>query len=108
MLKQGADLDRMFQALADPVRRSMVERLTLGPASVSELAKPFSMSLSAVAQHLAVLEQSGLVTTQKRGRVRICSLDVEALTAAEQWLIRRRGWESRFAQLGQFLAREEK
>jgi DNA-binding transcriptional ArsR family regulator len=108
MLKQSAKLTMMFQALADPARRSMVERLTLGPASVSELARPFSMSLSAVAQHLAVLEQSGLVTTRKVGRVRICRLDAEALMTAEQWLIRRLNWEGRFTRLARALASEEK
>jgi DNA-binding transcriptional ArsR family regulator len=110
MPKQGANLNLnlMFQALADPVRRTMLERLSQGPASVSELARPFSMSLSAVAQHLRVLEQSGLVTTQKLGRVRICRLDAPALTAAEQWLTRRLRWERRFAQLGAQLAGKEK
>jgi len=99
-----AALDAMFQALADPTRRRMVERLTRGSASVSELAQPFSMSLPAIVQHLKVLEDSGLVTTQKVGRVRTCTIDTGALSMAEQWIIDRRvGWEKRLDRLGAFL-----
>lgn len=83
-------LDLAFQALADPSRRSMVERLTQGSASVSELAEPLPMSLSAVAQHLTVLEASGLVRTRKKGRVRMCELGVSALELAEHWIADRR------------------
>ena len=72
MLNQQTSLDLAFQALADPTRRAMVERLSRGPASVSELAKPLDMSLPAVMQHLAMLESSGLVRSQKVGRVRTC------------------------------------
>lgn len=94
----------MFQALADPARRGMVERLTLGPASVSELAEPLAMSLSAVVQHLAVLEASGLVRTAKVGRVRTCQIEPKALRSAEQWIADRRTlWERRFDRLGAFL-----
>ncbi len=94
----------MFQALADPTRRGMVERLTRGPASVSELAAPFTMSLPAVVQHLQVLEHSGLVTTKKLGRVRTCTLDTGALSMAEKWINDRRiGWEQRMDRLGVFL-----
>ena len=75
MLNQDASLDLMFQALADPTRRQIVKRLSDGPASVSELAAPLPMSLPAVVQHLQVLEQSGLVKTEKVGRTRTCSLD---------------------------------
>ncbi|MBN9308592.1 MAG: helix-turn-helix transcriptional regulator [Devosia sp.] len=105
MLKQPAEpLDLMFQALADPTRRRMVERLTLGSASVSELAEPFKMSLPAVVQHLQVLEQSGLVKTQKVGRVRTCTIDPGALSLAEKWINDRRiGWERRLDRLGAFL-----
>lgn len=94
----------MFQALADPTRRAIVERLSKGPASVSELAKPLPMSLPAVVQHLQVLEQSGLVTTEKVGRVRTCTLDTSAMSRAEQWITeRRQGWEKRLDKLGQLL-----
>lgn len=95
----------MFQALADPSRRSMVERLSRGPASVSELAKPLSMSLPAVIQHLQVLEASGLVHSEKVGRVRTCRIQPAALQAAEQWIVdRRAGWQSRLDRLGDYLA----
>lgn len=105
MLKQSAEpLDLMFQALADPTRRRMVERLTQGSASVSELAAPFDMSLPAVVQHLQVLEQSGLVKTQKVGRVRTCTIDPGALSFAEKWINDRRiGWERRLDRLDTFL-----
>ena len=98
-------LDLMFQALADPARRGMVERLTRGPASVSELAAPYAMSLSAVVQHLQVLEASGLVASQKVGRVRTCQIRPGALSLAEQWInARRTEWERRLDRLGQYLA----
>ncbi len=102
--QQQTPLDRMFQALADPSRRGMLERLSRGPASVSDLAKPFDMSLPAVVQHLQVLEQSGLVSTRKVGRVRTCQLEPGALQLAEQWLNERRlGWERRLDRLGEVL-----
>jgi DNA-binding transcriptional ArsR family regulator len=83
----------------------MIERLSRGPASVSELAKPFAMSLSAVVQHLAVLEASGLVRSQKTGRVRTCHVEAKALRTAEQWIAERRSnWERRFDRLGDLLA----
>lgn len=101
-------LDLVFQALSDPSRRGMVERLTRGPASVSELARPLAMSLPAVVQHLQVLESSGLVRTEKVGRVRTCSIEPEALTVAEQWISERRTlWERRLDRLGDFLAAHE-
>lgn len=104
MLNQSDPIDRMFHALADPTRRRMVERLSLGPVSVSELAKPFDMSLPAVVQHLQVLEQSGLVTTAKAGRVRTCTLDTAALSQAERWISeRRKGWEQKLDRLGALL-----
>ncbi len=95
----------MFQALAEPARRTMLERLSRGPASVSELAEPLPMSLSAVVQHLAVLEASGLVRSQKLGRVRTCTLEPGALQAVEQWVNERRTtWERRLDRLGDFLS----
>lgn len=98
----------MFQALADPSRRSMVERLTRGSASVSELAEPLDMSMPAVMQHLAVLEASGIVRTSKVGRVRSCQLEPDALTAAEQWMSQQRlVWEQRLDRLGAMLATEQ-
>jgi DNA-binding transcriptional ArsR family regulator len=98
-------LDLTFQALADPTRRIMVERLSRGPASVSELALPFDMTLSAVVQHLAVLEASGLVRSQKVGRVRTCRIEPTALQGAERWIVERRAaWERRLDRLGEFLA----
>jgi DNA-binding transcriptional ArsR family regulator len=105
MLNQSAALDLMFQALADPSRRVMVDRLTRGPASVSELASPLAMSLPAVVQHLQVLEASGLVRSEKAGRVRTCRIDSKALRSAEQWIAERRTtWERRLDRLGDYLA----
>jgi DNA-binding transcriptional ArsR family regulator len=94
----------MFQALADPTRRQIVERLTQGPASVSELAAPLAMTLSAVAQHLRVLELSGLVSTAKVGRVRTCRVELQALRATERWIAERTSWERRLGRLGEILA----
>lgn len=89
-------LDRVFQALSDPTRRTMVERLSRGPASVSELAAPLEMTLAAVVQHVRVLEESGLVRTEKVGRVRTCRIESQGLGAAEKWLTgRRTQWEKR-------------
>lgn len=108
MLNQNPKLDLMFQALADPTRRAMIDRLSRGPASVSELAKPFDMSLPAVVQHLQALEASGLVSSQKVGRVRTCQIEPEALTQAEQWLNERRTlWVQRLDRLGEYLAATE-
>ncbi len=105
MLNQSAPLDLMFQALADPTRRLMVERLSRGPASVSELAKPLAMSLPAVVQHLQVLQASGLVRSEKVGRVRTCRIEPAALRTAEEWIATRRAiWERRLDRLGEFLA----
>jgi DNA-binding transcriptional ArsR family regulator len=107
MLKQLDPLDAMFQALADPSRRSMIERLSRGPASVSELAAPLKMSMPAVMQHLTVLEVSGIVSTSKIGRVRSCQLAPAALSAAEQWINERRlVWEQRLDRLGALLEAE--
>ncbi|HWJ50106.1 MAG TPA: metalloregulator ArsR/SmtB family transcription factor, partial [Solirubrobacteraceae bacterium] len=88
------DVDLLFAALADPSRRAMVDRLIDGPASVSELARPLDMSLPAVVQHLHVLEASGLVRSEKLGRVRTCAIEPAALRAAERWVAERRtAWE---------------
>ena len=101
-------IDPVFQALADPTRRSMVERLSLGPASVSELARPLSISLPAVIQHLAVLEASGLVRSEKVGRVRTCRVEPAALRTAENWIAARRAsWERRLDRLADYLAESE-
>ena len=107
MLNQTLVLDRTFHALADPARRTMVERLSRGPASVSELAKPLEMTLSAVVQHLHVLESSGLVLSQKVGRVRTCRIDAAVLRQTEDWIAERRStWERRLDRLGEYLAEE--
>jgi DNA-binding transcriptional ArsR family regulator len=108
VLDQITDLDRVFQALADPGRRVMVDRLSVGPASVSELGRPLEMSLAAVLQHVQVLEASGLVRSQKVGRTRICSIDSDTLRSAERWISERRTlWERRLDRLGEYLGDEE-
>ena len=97
----------MFHALADPSRRAMVDRLSRGPASVSELARPLPMSLAAVVQHLQVLEASGLVRSEKIGRVRTCRIEPSALRTAERWISERRtSWERRLDRLGDDLAEQ--
>jgi DNA-binding transcriptional ArsR family regulator len=105
VLDPELDLDRVFQALADPGRRRMLERLSEGPASVSELGKPLAMSLAAVLQHVQILEGSGLVQSRKLGRTRTCSLNAETLRSAEQWISERRTFtERRLDRLGAYLA----
>jgi DNA-binding transcriptional ArsR family regulator len=105
VLNQTAPLDHVFHALSDPSRRVIVERLSKGPASVSELAAPLPMSLPAVVQHLKVLEETGLVTSEKVGRVRTCRIEPEAMEPVEKWVAeRRRTWEERLDRLGEFLA----
>ena len=105
VLDPELDLDRVFHALADPGRRRMLERLSQGPASVSELAKPLSMSLAAVLQHVQILEGSGLVQSRKRGRTRTCSLNAQTLRSAEHWISERRTFvERRLDRLGEYLA----
>jgi DNA-binding transcriptional ArsR family regulator len=104
VLNHEPDLDRLFQALADPARRALVERLSLGPAPVSALARPLPMSLPSVLQHLGVLEAAGLVRSEKVGRVRTCAIQAETLSLAEQWInARRREWEHRLDRLGGYL-----
>ncbi len=105
MLKQRPPVDDVFRALGDPTRRHMVERLSLGPATVSQLAQPLDMTLSAVVQHLAVLESSGLVRSEKVGRTRTCRLEPVGLQQAEDWFAgQRAAWERRLNRLGQVLA----
>jgi DNA-binding transcriptional ArsR family regulator len=97
-------MDRVLHALADPSRRVIVERLSNGPASVSELARPLPMSLPAVIQHVQVLEASGLVRSEKVGRVRTCRMEPAALRQVERWIgARRSSWERRLDRLGEYL-----
>jgi DNA-binding transcriptional ArsR family regulator len=105
VLNDVIDLDRVFQALADPGRRLMLERLGQGPASVSELGRPLTMSLAAVVQHVQILEASGLVRTQKLGRTRTCTLNPVVMRSAEDWIAERRTLvERRLDRLGEYLA----
>jgi len=104
MLNQSDDLNLLFHALGDPWRRAIVERLSRGPAPVSELARPLPMSLPAAMQHLGVLEAAGLVRSQKAGRVRTCAIEPRALSQAERWINARRvEWENRLDRLGDYL-----
>lgn len=97
-------LDLVFQALADPTRRAVLQRLGKGPASVGELAKPFAMALPSFMQHLKVLEDSGLVHSEKKGRVRTCHLKTERMAEAEAWMTQQRTiWEARFDRLDHYL-----
>lgn len=99
-----AQLDLVFRALADPARRSIVAQLAEGPASVSALGAPLSMSLAGVLQHVQVLEASGLVRTEKIGRTRSCRIEARALRSAEAWISERRSlWERRLDRLGAYL-----
>jgi DNA-binding transcriptional ArsR family regulator len=108
VLNYSGRLDSVYAALSDGSRRAMVERLSRGPASVKELAEPLTMSLPAVLQHLRVLEESGLVRSQKVGRVRTCRLEPAALQQAEQWIADRRTlWADRLDRLDEFLDTEE-
>jgi DNA-binding transcriptional ArsR family regulator len=108
MLKYRDPLGEMFAALSDPTRRGIVDRLSRGPASVSELARPLAMSLPAVVQHVQVLEASGLVVTAKVGRVRTCRLEAANLAEVERWLRERRVfWQDRLDRLGRFLEEDE-
>ena len=105
---QHQPLDRVFQALSDPSRRAIVDRLSRSDASVSELAQPLAMSLAAVVQHVQLLEASGLIRTHKTGRVRNCHLDRDVLSQAETWLSQRRTlWEDNLDRLGEVLARQK-
>lgn len=104
MLKYSTPLDGVFHALADPTRRALVERLGRGPATVGELAKPLPMTLSAVMQHILVLEGAGLVRSVKVGRVRTCHLEEQVLASAEAWFAgRRAAWNQHLDALGAYL-----
>src|SRR5690242_7419719 len=104
MAGSKATVDRVFHALADVTRRAILERLSKGPISVSQLAEPLDMTLAAVVQHLQVLEESGLVRTEKAGRVRTCQLEPAGLSVAEKWIADRRSvWERRLDRLGKLL-----
>jgi DNA-binding transcriptional ArsR family regulator len=106
VVNRSEELDRVFQALADPTRRAMVERLVRAPASVSQLAEPLPMSLPAVLQHLGVLESAGVVSSEKVGRVRTCRVEPEILRRAENWFIAQHtAWEDRLERLDTELAR---
>jgi DNA-binding transcriptional ArsR family regulator len=105
MHRRKPDIDRVFHALGDTTRRAILEKVSHGPISVSRLAEPFDMSLAAVVQHLQVLEESGLVQTEKVGRVRTCRIETAGLNAALQWIGDRRSmWERRLDRLGDLLA----
>jgi DNA-binding transcriptional ArsR family regulator len=102
------DLDRVFHALSDTTRRAIVERLVAGPATVSDLASPFAMTLSAIGQHIQLLESCGLVRTAKVGRTRQVQLSTETLARAEQWFTAHRArWERRLSRLADVLAEED-
>ena len=108
MLNQQIHVDRVFHALGDPTRRAMIEKLSQGPVSVSSLAKPLDITLAAVVQHLQILEKSGLVRTQKVGRVRTCRIESKGLNVAERWIADRRSlWEARFDRLGKLLSKPD-
>jgi DNA-binding transcriptional ArsR family regulator len=108
MQKKKPDIDRIFHALGDPSRRAILEKLSEGPISVSRLAEPLDITLAAVVQHLQVLEESGLVQTEKIGRVRTCRIDSAGLSAAQRWIGERRSlWERGLDRLGEFLAEQE-
>lgn len=101
------EIDRVFHALGDPTRRALIERLSEGPTTVSRLAQPLSITLAAVVQHLQILEESGLVKTEKLGRVRTCRIEPAGLSIIEQWIAdRRQLWERRLDRLGELLDEE--
>jgi DNA-binding transcriptional ArsR family regulator len=103
--RKNSNVNRVFHALGDPMRRAIVEKLSDGPLSVSRLAQPLAITLAAVVQHLQVLEESGLVRTEKTGRVRTCRMEPAGLSVAEQWIVDRRTiWERRLDRLGDLLA----
>jgi DNA-binding transcriptional ArsR family regulator len=108
MRKKKPNIDRVFHALGDPTRRALVEKLSEGPISVSRLAEPLAITLAAVVQHLQVLEECGLVQTEKIGRVRTCRMAPAGLDAAARWIEDRRSiWERRLDRLGDLLAEED-
>lgn len=100
----GVDIDRVFHALGDPTRRAIVDMLSARPHSVSKLAAPLNITLTAVAQHLQILEETGLVRTEKVGRVRTCRIENAGFVALEQWIEAHKSmWEKRFDRLGELL-----
>lgn len=108
MTNQKVKVERVFHALGDPTRRAILEKLSNGPVSVSQLAKPLDITVAAVVQHLQVLEESNLVRTEKLGRVRTCRIDPGGLAVAEQWIKDRRTlWERKLDRLGDLLAEAE-
>lgn len=108
MTRPPIDIDRLFHALGDPTRRAILDRVTAGPMSVSRLAEPLGITLTAVAQHLQVLEEAGLVQTEKLGRVRTCRIETAGFRTLEHWIRdHRTAWERKLDRLGQFLAEEE-
>jgi DNA-binding transcriptional ArsR family regulator len=109
MLKQRPSVDEVFRALGDPTRRTMVEHLVLGAATVSQLAQPLEITLSAVVQHLAILESSGLVTSKKVGRTRTCRIEPVGLQLAADWFSgQRASWERRLDRLGEVLGEDSR
>ena len=109
MPKQSPNLDRVFNALADPTRRAVLARLSAGPAAVTQLAEPFDMALPSFSQHLKVLENCGLIRSKKEGRVRTVELAPKPLQAAENWMVEQRGmWERRLDQLDAFVLQMKK
>jgi DNA-binding transcriptional ArsR family regulator len=108
MTRPPIDIDRLFHALGDPTRRAILDRVTAGPMSVSRLAEPLGITLTAVAQHLQILEEAGLVQTEKLGRVRTCRIETAGFRALEDWIRdHRTAWERKLDRLGQFLAEED-
>jgi DNA-binding transcriptional ArsR family regulator len=100
-------LDRTFSALSDPTRRDILDRLTRGPATISELAQPFNITLPGLMKHVRILEEAHLVVTEKQGRTRQCRLGSEHLDDAAQWMeTYRRRWEARLDRLGGYLERQ--
>ena len=109
MLNYQPSLDRVFHALADPTRLAIVERLSRGSVSVSEIAEPLDMTLAAVVQHIQVLEQSGVISTRKQGRVRTCQLEPRALDIVDRWIAQRRSiWERNLDRLGEVLSERKR
>ncbi|MGA2569767.1 MAG: metalloregulator ArsR/SmtB family transcription factor [Terracidiphilus sp.] len=108
MRRPSVDIDRLFHALGEPTRRAILDRLVAGPASVSRLAEPLGITLTAVMQHLQILEDARLVHTEKLGRVRTCRIESAGFRALEHWILGHRTvWEQKLDRLGQFLAEED-
>lgn len=109
MEQYSQQLDGIFQALADPTRRAVLARLGRGPASISDLARPFDMALPSFMKHIHLLEGSGLIRTQKQGRVRTCAIEKRRLAAVDGWLAEQRAiWEGRTDRLEQFVLNAQK